>query len=85
MNAWKRPWPASTPPPVVELALKNRSEEMGRALRDACSTSLRPRFCGGKKRLADYTDTRSPPAPEGGKVTLEGDEGTCVGENLPPL
>jgi transposase len=71
---------------IVVTALKMRGEGMGvrassRVLDKSHSTILR-----WEGRMAQQAAEWSPPAPEGGNVTLESDElYTRVGENLPPL
>ena len=75
-----------TPTSVVSTALKMRKEGMGvrassRVLDKSHSTILR-----WESRMAAQAAEWSPPAPQGGDVTLEHDElYTRVGENLPPL
>lgn len=74
-----------TPSTLVSIALKMRAEGMGvrassRVLDMSHSTILR-----WEARIAAQADQWSPPAPEGGDVTLEHDElYTRVGENRPP-
>ena len=71
---------------IVVTALKMRGEGMGvrassRVLDKSHSTILR-----WEGRMAQQAAEWSPPAPQGGNVTLESDElYTRVGENLPPL
>lgn len=74
-----------TPASLVSFALTVRTEGMGvratgRSLGKSHSTILK-----WEQRLAGQLEHWSPPAPEGGDVTVEGDEVyTRVHENLPP-
>ena len=75
-----------TKPDIVEYAINNRTEGTGlrataRIYKKSHSTIIR-----WEKRLANKKEEWSPPVPEEGEVTVEGDElYTRVGENLPPL
>jgi transposase-like protein len=74
-----------TPPEVVAIALKMRSEGMGvrasgRILEKSHSTIIR-----WEERIREKESFWSPPAPANSDVTIESDElYTRVGENLPP-
>jgi transposase-like protein len=74
-----------TPVTTVEMALNARHEGLGiRAVARVVGTSP-SNITTWEKRLSSHLPHWSPPAPEGGEVTIEGDElYTRVGENLPP-
>ena len=74
-----------TPVTTVEMALKARHEGLGiRAAARVVGTSP-SRITTWEERLSSHLPAWSPPAPEGGEVTIEGDElYTRGGENLPP-
>jgi transposase-like protein len=71
-----------TPVTTIEMALNARHEGLGiRAVARVVGTSP----SNITTRLSSHLPAWSPPAPEGGEVTIEGDElYTRVGENLPP-
>jgi len=74
-----------TPTSVVSLALKIRTEGMGIRASGRILEKSHVSIMRWEQRLADQQQHWSPPAPEGGDITLEGDEVyTRVGENLPP-
>jgi transposase-like protein len=74
-----------TAPEVISMAMNVRSEGLGiratgRVLKKSAASIIT-----WEKRLSAQLSNWSPNAPEGGEVTLEGDEVyTRVGENLPP-
>jgi transposase-like protein len=74
-----------TPVTTVEMALNARHEGLGiRAVARVVGTSP-SNITTWEERLSSHLPAWSPPAPEGGEVTIEGDElYTRVGENLPP-
>ncbi len=74
-----------TPAATVEMALNARGEGLGiRAAARVVGTSPSS-ISAWEERLSSHLPAWSPPAPEGGEVTIEGDElYTRVGENLPP-
>lgn len=69
----------------VEMAIKVRGEGLGiRATARVLGKSPSSITCW-EKRISKQLAEWSPKAPEGGEVTIEGDElYTRVGENLPP-
>lgn len=74
-----------TPVSLVEMALKARGEGLG--VRAAARVTGKSPSCitQWEERLSTQLSQWSPNAPEGGEVTVEGDEVyTRVGENLPP-
>jgi hypothetical protein len=86
MNAAAPPWLAcERPVTTVEMALNARHEGLGvRAVARVVGTSP-SNITTWEERLSSHLPHWSPPAPEGGEVTIEGDElYTRVGENLPP-
>jgi transposase-like protein len=74
-----------TPVTTVEMALNARHEGLGiRTVARVVGTSP-SNITTWEERLSSHLPAWSPPAPEGGEVTIEGDElYTRVGENLPP-
>jgi transposase-like protein len=74
-----------TAPEVISMAMNARSEGLGiratgRVLKKSAASIIT-----WEKRLSEQLSNWSPEAPEGGEVTVEGDEVyTRVGENLPP-
>jgi transposase-like protein len=76
-----------TPVTTVEMALNARHEGLGiRAVARVVGTSpSNITTTAWEERLSSHLPAWSPPAPEGGEVTVEGDElYTRVSENLPP-
>jgi hypothetical protein len=74
-----------TPPEVITLALKVRSEGLGIRATGRVLEKSGGSIINWEKRLSAQVPNWSPPAPAGSEVTLEGDEVyTRVGENLPP-
>ena len=71
---------------VLSLAMNVRTEGMGVRATGRSFGKSHSTIISWERRLAAQMSQWSPPAPEGGDVTLEGDEVyTRVGENLPPL
>ena len=73
------------PVETVELALKVRGEGLG--VRATARVLDKSPSCitAWEERLSNQLPSWSPPAPNNGDVTIEGDEVyTRVGENLPP-
>jgi transposase-like protein len=70
---------------VISLAMKMRSEGLGmRATARVIGVALNS-VIKWEQRLSNCLSEWSPPAPEKGDITIEGDEVyTRVGENLPP-
>ena len=74
-----------TPAATIEIALNTRHEGLGvraaaRVVGKSPSTITK-----WEERLSNHLSAWSPSAPEGGEVTIEGDElYTRVAENLPP-
>jgi transposase-like protein len=74
-----------TPPEVITLAMKVRSEGLGIRATGRVLEKSGGSIINWEKRLSAQVADWSPPAPATGEVTLEGDEVyTRVGENLPP-
>jgi transposase-like protein len=74
-----------TPPAVITLAMKVRSEGLGIRATGRVLEKSGGSIINWEKRLSARVADWSPPAPVGDEVTLEGDEVyTRVGENLPP-
>lgn len=74
-----------TPVGKVEMAIKMRGEGLGIRATARVLAKSPSSITGWEKRLSDQLPEWSPKAPEGGEVTLEGDElYTRVAENLPP-
>jgi hypothetical protein len=74
-----------TPPEVISLAMKVRSEGLGIRATGRVLGKSGGSVINWEKRLSAQLLNWSPNAPEGGEVTVEGDEVyTRVGENLPP-
>jgi hypothetical protein len=74
-----------TPPEVITLAMKVRSEGLGIRATGRVLEKSGGSIINWEKRLSAQVADWSPPAPAAGEVTLEGDEVyTRVGENLPP-
>jgi transposase-like protein len=74
-----------TEPQVVSMAMKVRSEGLGLRATGRVLDKSAASIINWEKRLSAQVSNWSPPAPEAGNVTLEGDEVyTRVGENLPP-
>ncbi|UCJ11985.1 MAG: IS1 family transposase [Phormidium sp. PBR-2020] len=74
-----------TAPELVAAAINVRSEGLGLRATGRCFDKSHTTIMGWEQRLAEQHPHWSPPAPEEGEVTLEGDEiYTRVGENLPP-
>lgn len=74
-----------TPVEQVEMAIKMRGEGLGVRATGRVVGKSPSIITGWEKRLSDHLVEWSPKAPEGGEVTIEGDElYTKVGENLPP-
>jgi transposase-like protein len=70
---------------VVSLALNVRTEGMGVRATGRCFGKSHSTILRWEERLAAQIPQWSPPAPDQGDVTIEGDEVyTRVGENLPP-
>jgi transposase-like protein len=70
---------------VVSMAMKVRSEGLGLRATGRVLGKSGSSITTWEKRLSAQVSDWSPPAPEAGNVTLEGDEVyTRVGENLPP-
>lgn len=75
-----------TPPSVVSLALKMRSEGMGIRASGRVLEKSHVSIMRWEQKMAAQAPQWSPSAPAGSDVTIEGDEVyTRVGENLPPL
>lgn len=75
-----------TPVEIVSVGLKMRTEGTGIRATGRVLEKSHTTIIGWEKRVAAKESNWSPPAPEGGEVTIEGDEiYTRVGENLPPL
>ena len=71
-----------TPPEVISMALKVRSEGLGIRATGRVLGKSGGSIINGEKRLSAQLSDWSPNAPEGREVTLEGDEVyTRVGEN----
>ena len=74
-----------TPAQVVSLALKMRTEGMGIRASGRVLEKSHVSIMRWEQRLATQQKHWSPPAPEGGSMTVEGDEVyTRVGVKLPP-
>jgi transposase len=74
-----------TPVGKVEMAIKVRGEGLGIRATARVFKKSPSSITGWEKRLSNQLAEWSPKAPEGGEVTIEGDElYTRVGENLPP-
>jgi transposase-like protein len=70
---------------VISLAMKGRSEGLGLRATGRVLGKSGGSIINWEKRLSDQLFHWSPSAPEGGEVTLEGDEVyTRVCQNLPP-
>lgn len=74
-----------TPSVIVAAAINVRSEGLGVRATGRSFEKSHSTIITWERRLSAQIDHWSPLAPEGGDVTLEGDEVyTRVGENLPP-
>lgn len=74
-----------TPVETVEMALKARNEGLGFRAAGRVVGKSPSRITAWEERLSRRLKDWSPNAPDGGDVTVEGDEVyTRVGENLPP-
>jgi transposase-like protein len=74
-----------TAPEVISMAMKARSEGLGIRATGRVLGKSPASIITWEERLSAQMTNGSPPAPEGGEITLEGDEVyTRVGENLPP-
>ncbi len=74
-----------TPLETVSMALKVRGEGLGVRATGRVVGKSASRIIAWEERLSQQIAQWSPKAPEGGYVTIEGDElYTRVGENLPP-
>jgi transposase-like protein len=75
-----------TPTSLVSIALKMRGEGMGVRASSRVVDKSHSTILGWETRMAAQAVEWSPPAPQGGDVTLEHDElYTHASENLPPL
>jgi transposase-like protein len=75
-----------TPVATVEMALNARHEGLGVRAAARVVGKSPSRITDWEERLSTHLPAWSPKAPEGGDVTIEGDElYTRVGENLSPL
>lgn len=74
-----------TPVEAVEMALNARHEGLGVRATGRVVGKSPSRITAWEQRMSTHLNHWSPSAPEGGEVTIEGDElYTRVGENLPP-
>ena len=74
-----------TPVETVELAIKVRGEGLGLRATARVLGKSPGSIIHGEEHLSAKLREWSPPAPNGGDITMEGDEVyTRVGENLPP-
>mgnify|MGYP001792691289 FL=1 len=74
-----------TPAATVEMALNVRHEGLGVRAAARVVGKSPSTITDWEERLSTHLPAWSPSAPEGGAVTIEGDElYTRVGENLPP-
>jgi transposase-like protein len=74
-----------TPVDTISLAMKMRSEGLGMRATARVIGVAPNSVIAWEERLSSFISEWSPPAPETGEVTIEGDEVyTRVGENLPP-
>lgn len=74
-----------TPVEVIEMALNARGEGLGVRATGRVVKKSASQVSVWEEKLSKHLQNYSPPAPEGGEVTVEGDEVyTRVGENLPP-
>ncbi len=74
-----------TPVETVEMAIKVRGEGLGIRATARVLDKSPSSITGWEERLSAQLSEWSPNAPQGGEVTIEGDElYTRVGENLPP-
>ena len=74
-----------TPIEEVERAMKSRSEGLGIRATARVFGKSPSSITLWEERLSTHLENWSPPAPEEGSVTIEGDEVyTRVGENLSP-
>ena len=74
-----------TPVEIVEMALKVRGEGLGVRATGRVLDKSPSCITAWEERLSTQLSSWSPPAPQDGDVTIEGDEVyTRVGKNLPP-
>ncbi len=74
-----------TPIEEIERAMKSRSEGLGIRATARVFGKSPSSITLWEERLSKHLEQWSPPAPQGGSVTIEGDEVyTRVGENLSP-
>ncbi len=70
---------------VIEMALTARGEGLGVRAAARVVKKSPSRITAWEERMSEHLENYSPPAPEGGDVTIEGDEVyTRVRENLSP-
>lgn len=74
-----------TPVGIVEAALNARGEGLGVRAAGRVASISPSQIIVWEERMSKQLENYSPPAPEGGEITVEGDElYTRVNENLSP-